>query len=435
MTGPPRAIEMVIDTRLLELINGDMALTPLPEPRYLRGEGAPSQDRGFEETLNDDRMITAVKREPDADRLRDGNWSDGATGREPRAGHYKRGAQDTYSEFRSTLSASYWKEPQRVIRASVSESDLLAAEASQRRTASRNDYPEDDVEEEDDQDEIDEDESDQIDELEEGEEEKEHIRVRSDEGLQYSYRPHDGPRRAPDDHRHQQEHPYGFDYDQESKRSFAGYGPPRSREAPPDFNQRGPPPPHQHHYAPHHSRHPQAHSYHGSPVQPQSQEFSSSHQQQQQHPQQQQQQYQSRPMHIPQHPRSYSYPHQHSGPYHQHGGPHYQSLPSNLAMPNAAHPSSPKPPNRRGPYLSRQRALLAGLEATSPSSRYQCQYCHKRFSRPSSLRIHTYSHTGERPFKCSEEGCGRQFSVQSNMRRHLRVHRMGRMRPEFPPRD
>ncbi|KAI8598996.1 hypothetical protein EDD21DRAFT_292387, partial [Dissophora ornata] len=59
---------------------------------------------------------------------------------------------------------------------------------------------------------------------------------------------------------------------------------------------------------------------------------------------------------------------------------------------------------------------------TTPSSRYHCQFCNKRFSRPSSLRIHTYSHTGERPFKCSEEGCGRQFSVQSNMRRHLRVH-------------
>ncbi|KAF9983826.1 hypothetical protein BGZ65_001376 [Modicella reniformis] len=87
-------------------------------------------------------------------------------------------------------------------------------------------------------------------------------------------------------------------------------------------------------------------------------------------------------------------------------------------------------PSRRGPYLSRHRALLAGLETVPLSSRYQCQYCSKRFSRPSSLRIHTYSHTGERPFKCSEEGCGRQFSVQSNMRRHLRVHRLGRMRNE-----
>ncbi|KAI8085431.1 hypothetical protein BDF21DRAFT_307881, partial [Thamnidium elegans] len=53
--------------------------------------------------------------------------------------------------------------------------------------------------------------------------------------------------------------------------------------------------------------------------------------------------------------------------------------------------------------------------------RYVCPYCYKKFSRPSSLRIHTYSHTGEKPFVCTEPGCGRHFSVQSNMRRHLRV--------------
>ncbi|KAF9300366.1 hypothetical protein BGZ74_007956 [Mortierella antarctica] len=98
-------------------------------------------------------------------------------------------------------------------------------------------------------------------------------------------------------------------------------------------------------------------------------------------------------------------------------------------------PQDPKMPNRRGPYLSRNRALLAGLAASSASGRYKCQYCSKRFSRPSSLRIHTYSHTGERPFKCSEEGCGRQFSVQSNMRRHLRVHRLSRLRSGLPDED
>ncbi|KAG2220238.1 hypothetical protein INT45_008779 [Circinella minor] len=60
------------------------------------------------------------------------------------------------------------------------------------------------------------------------------------------------------------------------------------------------------------------------------------------------------------------------------------------------------------------------------SNKYHCPYCDKGFSRPSSLRIHTYSHTGEKPFVCPEPGCSRKFSVQSNMRRHLRVHRLGR---------
>lgn len=66
------------------------------------------------------------------------------------------------------------------------------------------------------------------------------------------------------------------------------------------------------------------------------------------------------------------------------------------------------------------------IERDEKTGKYFCPYCKKPFNRPSSLRIHTYSHTGEKPFVCLEEGCGRQFSVQSNMRRHLRVHRLGR---------
>ncbi|KAI7888824.1 uncharacterized protein EV154DRAFT_516585, partial [Mucor mucedo] len=66
------------------------------------------------------------------------------------------------------------------------------------------------------------------------------------------------------------------------------------------------------------------------------------------------------------------------------------------------------------------------------TGRYYCPFCNKAFNRPSSLRIHTYSHTGEKPFACQEEGCGRQFSVQSNMRRHLRVHQLGKSKVKVP---
>jgi uncharacterized Zn-finger protein len=34
-----------------------------------------------------------------------------------------------------------------------------------------------------------------------------------------------------------------------------------------------------------------------------------------------------------------------------------------------------------------------------------------------------YSHTGEKPFACEVEGCGRHFSVVSNLRRHKKVHK------------
>jgi hypothetical protein len=52
--------------------------------------------------------------------------------------------------------------------------------------------------------------------------------------------------------------------------------------------------------------------------------------------------------------------------------------------------------------------------------RYICSTCNKAFSRPSSLRIHSHSHTGEKPYKCPQPGCGKAFSVRSNMKRHER---------------
>ncbi|KAI9246807.1 hypothetical protein EDC94DRAFT_626788 [Helicostylum pulchrum] len=54
--------------------------------------------------------------------------------------------------------------------------------------------------------------------------------------------------------------------------------------------------------------------------------------------------------------------------------------------------------------------------------RYICLICGKRFVRPGSLTTHTYSHTGEKPFQCTVEGCGRRFSVVSNLRRHGKIH-------------
>ncbi|KII92904.1 hypothetical protein PLICRDRAFT_172934 [Plicaturopsis crispa FD-325 SS-3] len=86
----------------------------------------------------------------------------------------------------------------------------------------------------------------------------------------------------------------------------------------------------------------------------------------------------------------------------------------------SAYDSSDRPSSRRRNSQSDTPAEVPTAAPVAP--KYECSYCGKGFNRPSSLKIHLNSHTGEKPFICPVEGCGRSFSVLSNMRRHARVH-------------
>ncbi|OAA67610.1 C2H2 conidiation transcription factor [Cordyceps fumosorosea ARSEF 2679] len=92
-----------------------------------------------------------------------------------------------------------------------------------------------------------------------------------------------------------------------------------------------------------------------------------------------------------------------------------RTLPRPQGLLGAAAPLPPAPQSMMGQFSSKV--------ASGTQKKHKCKVCDKRFTRPSSLQTHMYSHTGEKPFACDVEGCGRHFSVVSNLRRHRKVHR------------
>ncbi len=96
----------------------------------------------------------------------------------------------------------------------------------------------------------------------------------------------------------------------------------------------------------------------------------------------------------------------------------------------------------QSPRRRDSKALLSSEDDYEKGDgKHVCWTCNKSFNRPSSLRIHVNTHTGATresyfipvysssvsnhkliAFQCPFPGCGREFNVNSNMRRHYRNH-------------
>ncbi|XP_058462641.1 zinc finger protein 7-like [Malaya genurostris] len=60
--------------------------------------------------------------------------------------------------------------------------------------------------------------------------------------------------------------------------------------------------------------------------------------------------------------------------------------------------------------------------------RFQCQYCDARFKAAINLKLHTNTHTGERPYKC--QLCDKCFAHPSNLSVHSKLHSQERVKRE-----
>jgi len=62
-----------------------------------------------------------------------------------------------------------------------------------------------------------------------------------------------------------------------------------------------------------------------------------------------------------------------------------------------------------------------------------CQQCHRSFIERSKLKRHLLVHSGEKPFVCNFEGCTKRFSLDFNLRTHIRTVHTDSAYPRHKP--